>query len=105
VQAMITRVRNNGRFWPGRSTCYSPGSTGAPGLPPPVGESMGHVPPGPDPTDHDTGRPWPPPLLPHGGALRDTILGVELLVLPGAGHDLPRPVWETFGAALLGHTS
>jgi pimeloyl-ACP methyl ester carboxylesterase len=147
-------------------------STGAPGLPPPVGEFMRHVPPDPDPTDHDavveyivgwsravaggsalfdeaatralverdlartrdvasmlvnptTAKVDPDhdfaavdvptlvvhgdhdALLPlaHGEALRDTIRGAELLVLPGAGHDLPRPVWDTFVAALLGHTA
>ncbi|MFI6340856.1 alpha/beta fold hydrolase [Streptomyces sp. NPDC050535] len=49
--------------------------------------------------DHD-------PLLPlaHGEALRDAIPGAELLVLTGAGHDLPRPVWDDFVAALVRHT-
>lgn len=49
--------------------------------------------------DHD-------PLLPlqHGEALRDAIPGAELLVLKGAGHDLPRAVWDDFVSALVGHT-
>lgn len=49
--------------------------------------------------DHDPLLP-----LPHGEALRDAISGAELLVLAGAGHDLPRPVWDAFVSALLGHT-
>ncbi|MFC8430934.1 alpha/beta fold hydrolase [Streptomyces sp. NPDC057253] len=49
--------------------------------------------------DHD-------PLLPpaHGEALRDAIPGAELLILKGAGHDVPRAVWGDFTAALLRHT-
>ncbi|MFG2004205.1 alpha/beta fold hydrolase [Spirillospora sp. NPDC048911] len=42
--------------------------------------------------------------LPHGEALRDAIPGAELLVLEGAGHDLPRPVWDGFVSALVEHT-
>jgi pimeloyl-ACP methyl ester carboxylesterase len=42
--------------------------------------------------------------LPHGEALRDAIPGAELLVLEGAGHDLPRPLWDVFVPALLEHT-
>lgn len=121
MQALITRSRNNGRFWPGRSTCYPPGSVpctfrdlarDAAGVLDAVGVETAHV----------VGRSWGggmvdvPTLvvhgdhdalipLPHGEALRDTIRGVELPVLPGAGHDLARPVWNTFVAALLGHTS
>jgi pimeloyl-ACP methyl ester carboxylesterase len=49
--------------------------------------------------DHDPLLP-----LPHGEALRDAIPGAELLVLAGAGHDLPRPVWDAFVPALLRHT-
>lgn len=49
--------------------------------------------------DHDPLLP-----LPHGEALRDAIPGAELLVLEGAGHDLPRPVWDTFVPALTRHT-
>ncbi|MER5224818.1 alpha/beta fold hydrolase [Streptomyces flaveus] len=49
--------------------------------------------------DHDPLLP-----LPHGEALRDTIPGAELLVLKGAGHDLPRAVWDDFVSALVRHT-
>jgi pimeloyl-ACP methyl ester carboxylesterase len=49
--------------------------------------------------DHDPLLP-----LPHGEALRDAIPGAELLVLKGAGHDLPRPVWDDFVATLVHHT-
>lgn len=50
--------------------------------------------------DHDPVFP-----LPHGQALRDAIPGAELLVLEGAGHDLPRPLWDVFVPALVQHTS
>ncbi len=43
--------------------------------------------------------------LPHGEALRDAVPGAELLVLEGAGHDLPRPLWDEFVAALVRHTA
>lgn len=49
--------------------------------------------------DHDPLLP-----LPHGEALRDAIPGARLLVLKGAGHDLPRPVWDDFVSALVSHT-
>ncbi|OQR60365.1 alpha/beta hydrolase [Streptomyces maremycinicus] len=49
--------------------------------------------------DHDPLLP-----LPHGEALRDAVPGAELLVLEGAGHDLPRPVWDAFTSALIRHT-
>ena len=49
--------------------------------------------------DHD---PIFPP--PHGHALRDAIPGATLLILEGAGHDLPRPLWDVFVAALIKHT-
>lgn len=49
--------------------------------------------------DHDPLLP-----LPHGEALRDAIPGAELLVLKGAGHDLPRAVWDDFVSALVPHT-
>jgi pimeloyl-ACP methyl ester carboxylesterase len=49
--------------------------------------------------DHDPFLP-----LPHGEALRDAIPGAELLVLEGAGHDLPGPVWGDFVSALVRHT-
>ncbi|POM24939.1 2-hydroxy-6-oxo-6-phenylhexa-2,4-dienoate hydrolase [Actinomadura rubteroloni] len=42
--------------------------------------------------------------LPHGEALRDAIPGADLLVLEGAGHDVPEPVWDAFVSALLHHT-
>ncbi|MDR6974266.1 pimeloyl-ACP methyl ester carboxylesterase [Streptomyces sp. 3330] len=42
--------------------------------------------------------------LPHGRALRDAIPGATLLILEGAGHDLPRPLWDVFVPALLRHT-
>jgi pimeloyl-ACP methyl ester carboxylesterase len=147
-------------------------STGRDGLPPPVDAFMRHVPPDPDPEDHDAvvahlvgwsraiagGSPYfdeaatrglverdvartrsvasmltnpvataddprrdfadvdVPTLvmhgdhdallpLPHGEALRDTIRDAQLVVLPGAGHDLPNQVWDAFVSALLRHTS
>ncbi|MBD2893218.1 Aclacinomycin methylesterase RdmC [Actinomadura sp. RB99] len=43
--------------------------------------------------------------LPHGQALRDAIPGAKLLVLEGAGHDLPRPLWDVFVPALIRHTA
>ncbi len=42
--------------------------------------------------------------LPHGEALRDAIPGAELLVLAGAGHEVPRQLWHTFVPALVAHT-
>ncbi|WP_327003948.1 alpha/beta fold hydrolase [Dactylosporangium sp. NBC_01737] len=47
------------------------------------------------------------PVFPlgHGTALRDAIPGASLLVLPGAGHELPRPLWPLFTASLLEHTA
>ena len=46
------------------------------------------------------------PLLPlaHGEALRDAIPGARLLVLHGAGHDLPRPLWDEFVGELIRHS-
>lgn len=49
--------------------------------------------------DHDPAFP-----LPHGHALRDAIPGARLLILQGAGHDLPKPLWDVFVPALLQHT-
>ncbi|WNV85679.1 alpha/beta fold hydrolase [Umezawaea sp. Da 62-37] len=43
--------------------------------------------------------------LPHGEALRDAVPGAELLVLHGAGHDVPRPLWDGFVTALVRHTA
>jgi pimeloyl-ACP methyl ester carboxylesterase len=42
--------------------------------------------------------------LPHGRALHAAIPDAELLVLPDAGHDLPRPLHDRIVAALLRHT-
>lgn len=42
--------------------------------------------------------------LPHGVAVRDAIPGARLVVLPGAGHDLPPQLWDTFTRELLHHT-
>ncbi|WP_199433495.1 alpha/beta fold hydrolase [Qaidamihabitans albus] len=50
--------------------------------------------------DHDPLFP-----LPHGEALRDAIPGAELVILKGAGHGVPRPVWDVFVAALVRHTA
>lgn len=50
--------------------------------------------------DHDPLLP-----LPHGEALRDAIPGAELLILKGAGHDLPGAVWDDFVSALVRHTA
>ncbi|MGO1052913.1 alpha/beta fold hydrolase [Crossiella sp. CA198] len=43
--------------------------------------------------------------LPHGHAVHEAIPGAELLILAGAGHDLPRPLWDIFVPALLQHTA
>lgn len=42
--------------------------------------------------------------LPHGEALRDQIPGAQLLVLERAGHEVPRPLWDVFAAAVITHT-
>ena len=39
--------------------------------------------------------------LAHGEALRDAVPGSELLVLPEAGHELPRALWQRFISAML----
>lgn len=39
--------------------------------------------------------------LPGGLATAAAIPGAELLVLPGVGHDLPRPVWQSVIAGFL----
>jgi pimeloyl-ACP methyl ester carboxylesterase len=46
------------------------------------------------------------PLLPpaHGEAMRDAVPGAQLVWLPGAGHDLPRPLWDVFTTELIRHT-
>jgi pimeloyl-ACP methyl ester carboxylesterase/SAM-dependent methyltransferase len=50
--------------------------------------------------DHDPVFP-----LPHGQALADAVPGATLLVLEGAGHDLPKQLWDVFVPALLQHTT
>jgi pimeloyl-ACP methyl ester carboxylesterase len=50
--------------------------------------------------DHDPVFP-----LAHGQALRDAIPGAQLLILEGAGHDVPRPLWDLFVRALIRHTA
>jgi pimeloyl-ACP methyl ester carboxylesterase len=47
------------------------------------------------------------PLFPleHGRALQRALPGSRLVVLPGAGHELPRPLWDLFVAELLAHTA
>ncbi|WP_020388276.1 alpha/beta fold hydrolase [Kribbella catacumbae] len=42
--------------------------------------------------------------LPHGYAVRDAIPGATMLILEGAGHDLPKPLWDVFVPALIQHT-
>lgn len=43
--------------------------------------------------------------LAHGEALRDAVPGAELVVLPGAGHDVPEPVWDVFVRSLAAFTA
>ncbi len=43
--------------------------------------------------------------LPHAHALQKALKSAELLVLPGAGHDIPPRVWPLFVEALLRHTA
>jgi len=43
--------------------------------------------------------------LAHGLALRDAVPGARLVVLEGAGHELPPARWDEFVAALLVHTA
>jgi pimeloyl-ACP methyl ester carboxylesterase len=47
------------------------------------------------------------PVLPYGNALAlvKEILGARLLTLEGAGHELPRPVWDVALPAILQHTA
>ncbi|WP_404383702.1 alpha/beta fold hydrolase [Knoellia locipacati] len=42
--------------------------------------------------------------LAHGRALRDAIPGARLVVLEGAGHELPPARWDAFVQALVEHT-
>ena len=46
------------------------------------------------------------PVVPYGNALAlaREIRGARLLTLEGAGHDLPRPVWDIVVPAILEHT-
>jgi pimeloyl-ACP methyl ester carboxylesterase len=46
------------------------------------------------------------PVFPpgHGAALADEIPGAELLLLEGAGHELPRATWDVVVPAILEHT-
>lgn len=46
------------------------------------------------------------PLLPvaHGEAVRDAVPGASLVVLDGAGHDVPPARWDDFVDALVRHT-
>ncbi|MBX6354825.1 MAG: alpha/beta hydrolase [Micromonosporaceae bacterium] len=43
--------------------------------------------------------------LPHGEALQNAIPAARLVVLHGAGHDIPRPLWGAFVSALVCHTA
>ena len=43
--------------------------------------------------------------LADGETLRAAIPGARLLVLDGAGHDLPRLAWDVVVSALLWHTA
>jgi pimeloyl-ACP methyl ester carboxylesterase len=52
---------------------------------------------------HGTEDPLFPPA--HGRALADLIAGARLLLLDGAGHELPRATWDTVVPALLAHTA
>lgn len=47
------------------------------------------------------------PILPleHGEALRDAVNGAEMVVVEGAGHDLPPQLWDVVVSALLRHTA
>jgi pimeloyl-ACP methyl ester carboxylesterase len=42
--------------------------------------------------------------LPHGEAIRDAVPGARMVVLPRAGHGVPRPLWPVFVNALVEHT-
>lgn len=44
------------------------------------------------------------PLV-HGERLRDTVPGATLLVLPEAGHEVPKQLWDLFVATLVAHTN
>ncbi len=40
----------------------------------------------------------------HGEAIRDAVPGARLVVLAGAGHGIPEPLWDEFVDALAEHT-
>ncbi|MFI6677173.1 alpha/beta fold hydrolase [Kribbella sp. NPDC050470] len=46
------------------------------------------------------------PLLPlaHGEAVRDAVPGASLVMLKGAGHGVPEPLWEAFVDEVVQHT-
>lgn len=43
--------------------------------------------------------------LPHAHALMAALPDARLLVLEGAGHEIPEPLWPMFASALLRHTA
>jgi pimeloyl-ACP methyl ester carboxylesterase len=43
--------------------------------------------------------------LEHGRALQSALPGARLVVLAGAGHDVPPPTWDLFVDALVEHTA
>jgi pimeloyl-ACP methyl ester carboxylesterase len=43
--------------------------------------------------------------LPHGEAIRDAVPDGRLVVLPAAGHGVPRPLWPAFVDAVVEHTA
>jgi pimeloyl-ACP methyl ester carboxylesterase len=43
--------------------------------------------------------------LPHGEAIRDAVRDGRLVVLPAAGHGVPRPLWPAFVDAVVEHTA
>ncbi|TCC33086.1 alpha/beta fold hydrolase [Kribbella speibonae] len=42
--------------------------------------------------------------LPHGQSVRDAVPGARLVVLPGMGHGLSAPYWNTFVDEVVEHT-
>ncbi|WP_202868297.1 alpha/beta fold hydrolase [Kribbella sindirgiensis] len=43
--------------------------------------------------------------LPHGESVRDAVPGARLVILPGMGHGLSAPYWNTFVDELVEHTA
>jgi pimeloyl-ACP methyl ester carboxylesterase len=43
--------------------------------------------------------------LPHAEAIRDAVPAGELVVIRGAGHGIPEPLWDEFVTALASHTA